>query len=110
MSLICVETRAYPKAGQPLWGVTIDNNNFMGVSNKAIECIPKKERRRAVCSKGKGLNIHHATSRRDRHNFYSFSDFLVEDFAFSISMRIAKKYLPNTLKELAPSESASRSH
>ena len=96
MSIYCEETGEDFKYGDVLMvGTRGGSGKFYALSQKVLKRIPKSSRRKTPRKHGEGgLDIHHASSTRGLHG-YNLFDFKHGEFAYSISKKTTKKYLPN---------------
>ena len=100
MSLICDETGKDIEYGDVLMaGARRDISFFSALSQEVLKQIPdsKKLSTQRNPIKG-GVDIHEATSSRNFNGSYTFCDFQLGKFLFSISQETAMKYLPNHIK------------
>lgn len=101
MSLLCIETGRDILYGEPLMaGTRAGAGFFTALSQEVIDRIPESERRPTPCEPSEGgVDIHEASSGRNFNGSYTWSDFTLGEFLFSISQEAAEKYLPKHIKQ-----------
>lgn len=100
MSLLCDETGRYIEFGEQLMaGTRINAKFYAALCKEVIDRIPASWRRVKPCKPGAGgVNIHEATSTRNFNGSYTLCDFAIGKFSFSVSQKVAKRFLPNHIK------------
>lgn len=100
MSLLCDETRRDIEFGEQLMaGTRINAKFYSALCKEVIDRIPMSLRRVKSCKLWEGgVNIHEATSTRNFNGSYTLCNFTIGKFSFSVSQKVAKRFLPNHIK------------
>jgi len=108
VSLLCSETNKDIEYGTTLMAGTRPGEKFYhALSEEALARIPESEKSLVLCGPGSsGINIHEATSSKNFNGNYTFSDFKLGEFLFSISKEAAEKHIPKHVALYSEAENA----
>ena len=100
MSLVCDEKGRDIEFGDPLMaGSRGDVDFFSALCKEVLDRIPKSRRRKKPCKVGEGgVDIHEASSTRNFNDSYTLCDFTRGDFKYSISQKVAERFLPKHIR------------
>lgn len=97
MTLLCSETGERLRYEDRIWSLTSESaDQYYVLSDSVVSAIPKGLQRNHECAQGLGVNVYAASSGGPTTGgYHSWSSFRLKEFAFSVSLETARKYLPH---------------